>query len=360
MSEPEFSDGESTGFISELYNAGYSDCDDNANNNENDIDMDGEVEVEIDMDGEVDVDSKPIKKPIIITKRHANLQSSSTRQTSTDNKYDARIKKSESKAEGVKNEPRRITKKTGVETKKDDTNEKETKESTTDAKFQFNEETIEYFSKDILDDVKKICVMNSSFNNETALLCLLLKLKIIKEYKCAIKKCKTGKTWLGKPIQLLVHRKNGKWHDLTTGNLELICPNCYIAAYGVDLFIKVIATTIYKCTYCGFPLNNFSNSKKKERICMACESRIVSSSYFGKRSEYINELKDTIDESSQLKKDEFTHSNYYSEVSRYKSFDNGAKKDAKSSNTTFNDKPIINLNLSVPTIDELINDVIAN
>jgi hypothetical protein len=242
------------------------------------------------------------------------------------------------------------------------------KESAADSKFQFNDETIEYFCKDILGDVKKICVPNSSFNNDTALLCLLLKLQVFTEYKCIEKKCKTGKTWLGHPIQLLIHRKNGKMHDLTISNLELICPNCYIAKYGLDLFIKVIAKTIYTCNYCGYPLSNFTNSKKKERICMSCESKIMTSGYFEQRSQFINQLTDTIDEASTLKQDEFKSSNYYSQVSQFKSFDAvdpggykstrkiTASETSKTTTKTFNDKPIISLNLTVPNLDDLINE----
>ena len=242
---------------------------------------------------------------------------------------------------------------------------KETVETTTelaaDSKFQFNEETIEYFSKDILGDFKKICCVNSSFNNDTALLCLLIKLQIFKEYKCVEKKCKTGKTWLGKPIQLLIQRKNGKMQDLSISNLELICANCYISKYGLDLFIKVITKTIYTCTYCGYPLSNFTNSKKKERICMSCESKIMTSGYLEQRSKFIDQLSDTIDEASTLKKDEFKSSNYYSQVSQFKSFNStdggfktARKTTSESSKKTFNDKPIITLNLTVPNIDDLI------
>ena len=139
---------------------------------------------------------------------------------------------------------------------------KESKESKDDAKFDFNEQTIDFFSRDL--DLKKICIKKSPFKNDTALLCLLFKGKVIKEYRCNIKKCKTGKTWLGKPIQLLINRKNSRMEDLTIENLELICPNCFIALYGLDLFQKALDKTIYKCKICSFPLNKFSNTNKKE------------------------------------------------------------------------------------------------
>jgi hypothetical protein len=234
------------------------------------------------------------------------------------------------------------------------------KELKADIKFEFNEETIEFFSKDILADVNKICVVNSAFKNDTALLCLLLKLGIIKEYKCSTKKCKIGKTWLDKPIQLLIHRKNGKITDLTQNNIELMCPNCYIAKYGLDIFQKVINQTTYICKLCNYPLSGFSNSKKKERYCMACESRIMNYGYYDKQTEFITELKETIDNSSSLRKDEFTTSNYYSEVSQYKNFDssNTSKNNDNKTGTgnKANNAPIINLNMTVPDLDELIDE----
>lgn len=264
-------------------------------------------------------------------------------------------------------EPRKIIKKKTSNAslvKEPERKEPEKKELKADSKFEFNQETVEFFSKDILGDVKKICVANSAFKNDTALLCLLLKLGIIKEYKCVTKKCKIGKTWLDKPIQLLIHRKNGKMTDLTQGNLELMCPNCYIAKYGLDIFQKAIQQTTYTCKLCNYPLSGFSNSKKKERYCMACESRIMNCGYYDKRSEFITELKETIDNTSSLKKDEFTTSNYYNEVSQYKNFDSNNKSNSTKlavsnknrGNKTIDTAPIINLNMTVPDLDELIND----
>ena len=232
------------------------------------------------------------------------------------------------------------------------------KECNADSKFEFNEETIEFFSKDILSEFNRICVSNSTFTNDTALLCLLIRLKKITEYKCAVKKCKVGKTWLNKPVQLLIHRKNGKIQDLSIENLELICPNCYISLYGLDIFQKVIANTIYTCKICNYPLNNFTNSKKKERFCISCESKIMTSSYFGKKSQYINELKETINDGSTLKKDEFLNTNYYNEVSKFKTLNSRSTSNNKSikQRSNIDDRPIINLNMTIPDLDELIKE----
>jgi len=363
-SEPDISDIESDGFPSDISCNVYSE----------NLSDDGDVSSEI----EIDMDSRPIinaanKSTISVNKIEPTIspKTKNIEPIKRTIKKKPIVKKESTSSKESTSQPLKKGKETKEtkepresNTSKVVKNENETKALAADNKFQFNEETIEYFCKDILGDVNKICVANSTFKNDTALLCLLLKLQVFKEYKCVEKKCKTGKTWLGAPIQLLIHRRNGKMYDLTTTNLELICPNCYISKYGLDLFVKVIAKTIYKCSYCEYPLSNFTNSKKKERICMSCEAKIMTSGYFEQRSKFIDQLSDTIDEASTLKKDEFKSSNYYNQVSQYKSFnstDEGGikasrKTTSESSKKTFNDKPIITLNLTVPNIDDLISE----
>lgn len=371
MTEPDWSDNDSYGnHLSDFHDFDDISIDEyNPSNNDEVI---------------IDMDSTPVKplstkksQPIPITKKiipikKQNEQLKQTKPTKStkpikpikkddkdgkdgkDDKDDTDIKNN-SKKTGSKNSKQIVD----IKNKTDDEKEELKKENVNkaDSKFEFNEETIDFFSRDILNNFSKICIVNSTFNNDTELLCLLFKLKIFTEYKCTVKKCKIGKTWLDKPIQLLINRKNGKWTDLTKDNLELMCPNCFIAKYGIDIFIKIKGQTIFTCKLCNFPLQGFSNSKKKERYCMACEHRIMNSGYFDKRSEFINELKETIDETSTLKKDEFTSSNYYNEVSKYKDFSKGKKSSNNNNNNkTVSCAPIINLNMSVPDLDELIND----
>lgn len=45
-----------------------------------------------------------------------------------------------------------------------------------------------------------------------------------KEYKC---ECCGNTTWMGKPIPLEVHHKDGNRNNNTMENFELLCPNCH-------------------------------------------------------------------------------------------------------------------------------------
>lgn len=46
----------------------------------------------------------------------------------------------------------------------------------------------------------------------------------IKEHKC---ECCGLSTWLGKPIPLELHHRDGDRHNNTLNNFELLCPNCH-------------------------------------------------------------------------------------------------------------------------------------
>lgn len=180
MSEPEFSDNESDGFPDDISCDDYCGDSDDSRNAESSI-------IEIDMDSKPIIntarkptiqpkpkDIVPIKSISIITKKPIIKKANTS-------SIDACLAESN---KSVKNE--KVSSKKGTKELKKEAVETTT-ESAADSKFQFNEETIEYFSKDILGDFKKICVAKSTFNNDTALLCLLFKLHIFKEYKCVEK-----------------------------------------------------------------------------------------------------------------------------------------------------------------------------
>jgi hypothetical protein len=280
--------------------------------------------------------------------------------------------------ETVKSKPKlTITKKTVVSSntdsiesipKKDSNSKKDNikeeamlEENKLDSQFEINEQTIDFWSRDI--DLKKHCCKKSPCKNDLGVLCLMIKLGYFKDYRCNIKKCRVGKSWYNKPIQLILNRKNNVMDDLTPSNLELLCPNCYMCIHGVELFNKVINHTIFKCKICNYPLTNFSNAKKKTGFCISCENKIINSSFDSKQYEYIQELKKTTHEqTSQDNKyihdtDDFQNTNYYNEISQFKSFKHHDKDNTKPNlSNKFDNKPIINLNMSVPDLEQLLGD----
>ena len=242
-----------------------------------------------------------------------------------------------------------------------DTNVDISKEETKlDNQFEINEQTIDFWSKDI--DLKKHCCKKSPCKNDIGVLCLMIKLGYFKDYRCNIKKCRVGKSWYNKSIQLILNRKNNITDDLTPSNLELLCPNCYMCIHGVELFNKVINHTIFKCKICNYPLSNFGNAKKKTGFCISCEHKIINSSFDSKQFEYIQELKKTTHEQTHAQDnkyindtDDFHNTNYYNEISQFKTFKHH-DKDKPTLASKFDNKPIINLNMSVPDLEQLLGD----
>jgi len=241
-------------------------------------------------------------------------------------------------------------------TTKDKSKDKSSKPTAVDQDFEFNEENIHFFSKDL--DAKKVLITKSPFSNDTAITCLLLKLKVFKEYHCNIDKCKVGTVWNGKPIQLLLHRKNNIHNDLTPNNLELICANCFMSLYGLDIFKKKEKTAILNCKLCGFPLVKFMNGRKKKGTCLSCEQIMKTISHETQESRYYNELQNIFSDSpthttnTSHNTHDISNTNYYKDVSRYKKLDATSipKKDKSL-------VPIINLNMeSLPDLSDIIFD----
>jgi hypothetical protein len=300
-----------------------------------------------------DIDIPKSKPKLNITKK--NISSSNTDDNETKLKQNTKQEKNNETNETNKEKRE----------KKERTTEEDTKEDTKDEQkgqyqFEINEQTIDFWSKEI--DFKKHCCKKSPIKNDLGVLCLMIKLGYFKDYRCNVKKCRVTKSWYNKPIQLILNRKNNVMDDLTPSNLELLCPNCYMSIHGVELFNKIINHTIFKCKICGFPLSNFGNSKKKTGFCMSCEHKIINSSFDSKQYEYIQELKKTTHElereqNSNHNTDDFTNTNYYNEISQFKSFKHHDKEILKSKQSSkFDDKPIIKLNMSVPDLDQLLGD----
>ena len=244
----------------------------------------------------------------------------------------------------------------------------QTKLTKTEANFEINQETIEYFSKDL--EPIKIFIKRSPFpnnynsttdtkfiNSDTRLICLLLKCKLIEDYKCNTQKCKIKHLWNGKPIQLLLNRKNGIHNDLSISNLEFICANCYMTTYGLEMFKKKAKQAILNCDNCGFPMVNFANSRKKAGICLACEKKMSNMSYEKVQSSYYNKLQEVYSENPLLS-DDIHRPRHFKDVAKYKKKTNGSaaakQKDSKGSNDSNTNIPIIELDMSIPDISDVI------
>jgi len=236
--------------------------------------------------------------------------------------------------------------------------------------FEFNEETINFFTKDL--DPRQILVKHYKNSlvleklNDSILICLLLKSGHIKDYHCCTKTCKVGKIWNGQPIQLILNRLNNNQNDLTIGNLELICANCYMVKNGLNIFIKKKKEAIFVCSLCNFPLVKFKDSRKKKGLCLSCEKQTSKISFEKQEESFYNRLKETYNDNPILS-DDIKHTNYYSEVSKYKNFDNTKSMQNQQQNQQQlqqqqkppqpQQQPIIELNMKLPDLSDLIDEI---
>jgi hypothetical protein len=226
-------------------------------------------------------------------------------------------------------------------------------ENTEDSKFEFNMSLCDLFVKDL--DPKQVFIRNSKYtDDDTKLTYLLIKILNIKEYKCFTKKCKVGNEWNSKPIQLLINRINGVNNDLSITNLELLCPNCYMVKYGIELFMKKIKEATYNCRFCGYNLANMSNYKKKERICLACEKKISKIGFENIQSNYFKNLEEKTNDLNLSTNLTFGKTTISGTGTRKKYISKNTNSNNNSNNNN-NSKDIIKitLNTTLPNIDDI-------
>jgi len=242
----------------------------------------------------------------------------------------------------------------------------EIKEKLLEEKFEFNEETINYFTKDL--DAKKIFI-NHGKNaaiiekiNDTKIICLLLKIGHIKDYHCSSPKCKVGKLWNGEPIQLILNRINNIQNDLSFNNLKLICGNCFMVNYGLEMFIKKKKEIILTCDICKFPLVKFKDNRKKKGICLSCEKQMSKISFEKQEDNFYNQLKTLYSDNTVLSDDikyKKYDTNYNSKYSNGNSNTQNKSKYSASSQSqstqSVSSLPLIELNMSIPNLSDLID-----
>jgi len=255
-----------------------------------------------------------------------------------------------------KNESKKQTEnEDNIEDKPDKTIIKEVKLTKKEQNFEFNQENIDFYTNYL--DFKKILIKKSPFTNDIQVICLLLKHKIITDYCCSVDKCKVKNLWINNPIQLILHRKNNIQNDLSSFNLELICGNCYLSKYGLDIFKKKEKEIIFKCNICDFPLVKFNNTRKKKGICLSCEKKMNNVFNENIDGKYYTKIQGLYNDNPLLS-EEHKEANYYKNTGKSKYSSTYKKPNYSMSSQETNSKnnePIVSLNLTLPKIDDLIN-----
>lgn len=333
-----------------------SDRDDNCNNSENEENtfiINNSIPISTTFESLISTNNSVNNSDVDSDNDNDNdINTSSKHSKTKPKKIQVKTSKKETIVEQTK-DPKKIEKK---ETKKGEkTEKKEVKLTKKEESFVFNQETIDFYTKDL--NFKKILVKNSPFTNDTAVICLLLKHKLITEYCCSTKKCKVKNVWLDKPIQLILHRKNNIQNDLTSFNLELICANCYLSLYGLDIFKKKEKEIIFKCETCGFPLVKFNNTRKIKGVCLSCEKKMNKVFNQTIESQYYTNIQGLYNDNPLLSEAN-KEQNYYRNSGKYKPTTTYKKPTTYTPSTaskTDTPKEIITLNMSIPNLDDLIN-----
>jgi hypothetical protein len=136
-----------------------------------------------------------------------------------------------------------------------------------------NTDTIERLTAGISVDI--VFVKNSKCTDDNVILALIIKHKLL-EYKCSGVGCTIVLEWCGKPVKLLVHRKNSKNSDLQIANLDLLCPNCYSQVYGDSAILQqVIKQKIICCKICGYDkVHMLAECYRRVGFCQMCFKKL--------------------------------------------------------------------------------------
>lgn len=119
-----------------------------------------------------------------------------------------------------------------------------------------------------LKPLEDVFTKNSKIKNDELVKFFIIKYKIM-EYRCAGRNCPMkGAIWRRRPAYLILNRKNNRQNDLTTTNLSLICPNCYVQDKGAELFNNFKSRSESKCIGCGYPV------KKGFELCYVCSEKM--------------------------------------------------------------------------------------
>ena len=144
---------------------------------------------------------------------------------------------------------------------KKNTSKKEEMENT----IQYNQELMDKIVSEIKEPLKIFknhCTVDVPKYKDEVLIVIMIRLKMLKDYKCHSPGCTVKKCWKRKPMQLFLNRKNNRKYDLRADNLELLCANCYVQNYGLQKLLIKTDALFLKCAICKYPLSNTKNNGK--------------------------------------------------------------------------------------------------
>ena len=244
--------------------------------------------------------------------------------------------KKKSKSNKVKNNTVDNVKKNKETSKNKDTSKKEEMENT----IQYNQELMDKIVSEIKEPLKIFknhCTLDVPKYKDEVLIAIMIKLKILKDYKCHSPGCTVKKCWKRKPMQLFLNRKNNKKYDLRADNLELLCANCYVQNYGLQKLLIKTDALFLKCAICKYPLSNTKNNGKiYSKYCYVCSKKISQQAETEYENNYTRRLLKISGEKGSIDETQNIGGNRYSRTLDYSV--NYANRNSKDTSSIFGNR----------------------
>jgi len=187
--------------------------------------------------------------------------------------------------------------------------------------IQYNQELMDKIVSEIKEPLKIFknhCTVDVPKYKDEVLIAIMIKLKMLKDYKCHSPGCTVKKCWKRKPMQLFLNRKNNKKYDLRADNLELLCANCYVQNYGLQKLLIKTDALFLKCAICKYPLSNTKNNGKiYSKYCYVCSKKISQQAETEYENNYTRRLLKISGEKGSIDETHNTGGNRYSRTLDY-------------------------------------------
>jgi hypothetical protein len=240
------------------------------------------------------------------------------------------------KSNKVKNNTVDNVKKNKETSKNKDTSKKEEMENT----IQYNQELMDKIVSEIKEPLKIFknhCTLDVPKYKDEVLIAIMIKLKMLKDYKCHSPGCTVKKCWKRKPMQLFLNRKNNKKYDLRADNLELLCANCYVQNYGLQKLLIKTDALFLKCAICKYPLSNTKNNGKiYSKYCYVCSKKISQQAETEYENNYTRRLLKISGEKGSIDETQNIGGNRYSRTLDYSV--NYANRNSKDTSSIFGNR----------------------